>query len=321
MIEEKNIYNITLEAKMGNIESRNKLIENNQQIIEKYAKIAFEEIKLEYLKYYNLDDSQELPNNIIDLDDIKQELYLKTIDYFNLYAKNNLNVYFSSFINNYISKNLSSYIKKKLKKILNIYDNEIIEQVDIDYINYINLKEKEELKKQILDSIKIDPKLKMYEQLIKNILDGLCIHELTDLYKTNYKKIYKRIKNFLKLYKKQELKNKALMESLNEEYIFNKLIKGELFEVPIYNYYLNQGTEYVYQTIGIDNNISKDEIKEKIYQTLMKHINKYLNKNIYDFKKFNELLLDKLYRYVYSYKQYTPKQFKKTEINIKNDIE
>ena len=63
----KHLVILTEQAKEGNTEAINRLIEKNSKMITKFAQLAYEELKLKYNLHYNLDEDNLLPNNIIDL--------------------------------------------------------------------------------------------------------------------------------------------------------------------------------------------------------------------------------------------------------------
>ena len=127
----KYLVKLTEQAKEGNNDAINKLIENNSKTIIKYAKLAYEELRLKYNLYYNLEEDNNLPYNIIDLDDIIQEFYIKSMQYIKTYLKTDCDYYFSSFLGNYLNKYEKLYVKKELKKIIKQNDNEEIKTIDI----------------------------------------------------------------------------------------------------------------------------------------------------------------------------------------------
>lgn len=56
------------------------------------ATSAYEELMRQYMNYYNEDnfDTFNLPNNLIDLDDIIQDFYVKSIEVLDNYLSNNI---------------------------------------------------------------------------------------------------------------------------------------------------------------------------------------------------------------------------------------
>ena len=303
----KHLVILTEQAKEGNTEAINRLIEKNSKMITKFAQLAYEELKLKYNLHYNLDEDNLLPNNIIDLDDIIQEFYIKSLKYLKTYLKTDYNntYYFSSFLGNYLSKFKPLYVKKVLKKIIKQNDNEIIETLDLRFYNYTEQKQKQDIVNYIMSIIEIDKVLIYYKDFIKDILDGLSYKELQNIHKLPTNRLNMKLKKFCEIYKKHEEINLLLLESMNKDYVLDKILNNKILEVPYYKFRFDQVIEKLQNTYQ---ELPPEYIEDYIYRTMFKWLNKYLTENEFNIQIFNKEFNDKLNRQVLFYKGQPPKK-------------
>ena len=285
----KHLVILTEQAKEGNTEAINRLIEKNSKMINKYAELAYKEIKIKYQLYYNLDEAK-LPNNIIDLDDITQEFYIKSLEYLDRYLKSEPNIYFSSFLGTYLRKLKPFYVKKILKKIIKQNDYEVIQTFDKRFYDYMENKQKQDIINYIMNIIKIDE---------------LSYEELNEIYKLPNNRINMRIKSFCEVFKKHEERNLALIDSLNKDYVLDKILNNKILEVPYYKFKFDQVIEKLQNTYQ---ELPPEYIEDYIYRTMFKWLNKYLTENEFNIQIFNKEFNDKLNRQVLFYKGQPPKK-------------
>ena len=97
-------------------------------------------------------------------------------------------------------------------------------------------KQKQDIINYIISIIEIDKKLMPYKLFIKDILSGLSYEELCEIYKLPKNRINMKIKDFCDIFKKREELNKIILESMNEEYVLDKLLNEKMLEIPYYKY-------------------------------------------------------------------------------------
>ena len=79
-LREGNILNLINLYKNGDINARNKLIETNYKMIKEKAETSYKLLTIKIKEYYNIKDKNYiLPDNVINIDDVIQDFYEKTI--------------------------------------------------------------------------------------------------------------------------------------------------------------------------------------------------------------------------------------------------
>ena len=270
----KPISDLTMQAKNGDIEAKNQLLEQNYNLISKFAIYAYNEIKKEYMIIYNIpvDDEQfELPNNIISLDDIIQDLYIRAIAVLNNYLKNNVNLYFNKYLNNLLSKYTNKYISIILKRIINKNVNETNINFDYQFEQICQKSRFNETKEIVLNSINNNRILFFYKKFIMDIFDGNSYNELSSIYQLDKKRINMKIMRFGQLYNQEknnieeDLSNCIFNKNINEfDCLLNKNIINIILKKPYYQEYIKKLSSSIFNEIGIYFLINYNQIENDL---------------------------------------------------------
>lgn len=219
-IKEAVITNLSNSAKYGDVKAKEELFLKNQDRIIRYASKTYAKIKqiyVDYLiekddyslylkeeyKYINNNNYEDIyngiPDNIISLEDIISDFYVRAGAILDSYVKANINLFFSTYLDNRLSYYMNKYIED-FKLRLNNND-------DYDYMNNNNLENNSELRKQILDNIEKDYFLRMYKDFLITIFSLNDYEEIKKETGLETRLINQKIKIFGKVYNKR-LKNK-----------------------------------------------------------------------------------------------------------------
>ena len=169
-------------------------------------------------------------------------------------------------------------------------------------------KQKQDIINYIISIIEIDKKLMPYKLFIKDILSGLSYEELCEIYKLPKNRINMKIKDFCDIFKKREELNKIILESMNEEYVLDKLLNEKMLEIPYYKYLFEINIE---KMKNIYPNIPQEYLEDYLHRTIFKWVTKYLTNNDFNLKEFNKQLYNKFSRQYILYKKKPKQKIKK----------
>lgn len=294
---ERYICTLTDKARLGDTNASNELITINYNLIRNKALVAYNMINAE-LK--NINNKYILSSNIKELDDIIQELCIKSIYILDTFLKRHDDKYFSSYLNDALTSYIDTYVKKTVKSIIVKDDYEIIQNIDTTFMKYIDKLHYNEEIKEILFMIENDIYLKKYETFIKNILSGLSYEELSRISNLDKRNINIKINNFKELYNRKKIELN-LLYVLGDKQIFNIIKNGDIYTIDYYKNIIDKYILSIYNEIS-NTLIDYEEIKNEILVMINKLIIKYINNNSFNLSEFNNYLVEKLrekkYRYI-----------------------
>ena len=159
----------------------------------------------------------------------------------------------------------------------------------------------------IMSIIEVDKKLMSYKPFIKDILSGLSYEELCEIYKLPKNRINVKIKDFCDIFKRHEELNKTILESMNEEYVLDKLFNEKMLEIPYYKYPFDKNIE---KMKNIYPNVPQEYLEDYLHRTIFKWVTKYLANNDFNLKEFNKKIYKKISRQYIIYKEQTKQKNK-----------
>lgn len=288
----KNVAKLTLAARNGDIEARNLLLEMNNELIVKIANTTYDEIKKNYINYYNIDRSDNnfiMPNNIISYEDILQDFYQKSVLIIKKYFSKNTNIYLSQYLNHYLSSYKNTYVKTVSNKIIEINNKEDHISINSKDFNFINNLQRQNIINEIMDVVSTNKRLNYYHDFISYIFDDLSYDELSKKTNLTPRRIGIKIKVFADLYKKQIDMNKNILPGESDDIILYRVKSNMIETIPYYDKLIKDNVDIIYQKLN-NYNINYEEIKLEFYGLVKRNIHNYFNENdksdLISFNKF-----------------------------------
>ena len=278
-MKEKTVLQLISEAKLGNQDAKDELICNNYTLIRKISINTYEIIKNE-LALYN--SNYILSNCYIELDDITQDLCIKSIGILENYLNQDYKEYFSSYLNDKLKAYTNTYINKTLKNIKKKYDFETIKNTDPTFKKIVDNSQYQNLIDEIKFFINNDVYLKKYENFINDILSCCSYKELSKITNLNKRRINMKINHFVELYNSKKELLKSFYE-LSEEYILNNIKKGKIYNIECYRFILDKYINSIYKEINKYHDVDFKEIQKEVLYLINNDISnsfKDNNKNV-----------------------------------------
>ena len=296
-LREGNILNLINLYKNGDINARNKLIETNYKMIKEKAETSYKLLTIKIKEYYNIKDKNYiLPDNVINIDDVIQDFYEKTIYVLEKYINEKKDEYFSTYLNQTLTTYINIYAEKMFNKIINKENNEF----NIEIKN--NYKESKDNKiEEIKFLFKNDSVLKKHEEFIDMILDGYTMKELKKETGLDGRRLGMKIKYLACEYNKKREVLSMLYNTVDDN-IYILLKERKIYQIPYYKKIIDDAILF---TI---NKIVNTEIADYYhYSDIFNYyidisnsiIKNYFKNNRYDLLKFNEFFLKRLNRCKY----------------------
>ena len=297
----------------GDIEARNILLEMNYQMIQEKAEVTYKLLKEKLKNYYQIQNEYyELPDYIINKDDIIQDFSIKTLILIEKYKNNKSDEYFSSYLN----QKLTSYTKGYA----DIWLQKIIDQNENEYHLTIKkgIKKEDEQVKNIKYIFENDFVLKKHEEFINMIFDGYTIKELKEATGLDGRRLGMKIKYLSREYLKRK-ENLSSLYDFTEEKLCSLLLTGKIYQIEYYKKIID---ECILDTIE---KIVDQECSELFYYSDIYNYYMYISNSIIDnyFKnyKFNTYQFNKFFTKkiaVYKYLTSVNELFNNKEKRIKN---
>ena len=299
MILKKRITNLTISAKNGDLESRQKLILENNKLIIKMANITYDEIKKYYMKKNNITlniNQFKLPDNIISLEDIIQDFYEKSLEILDYYLYCKKNIYFSSYLNFRLSIYIKIYALEWFNKIQNIESNYLY----LTTYNNSNTIEYKETVDEILTNLKNNDLLQNNIEFVKDILIGINFDDLSKKYNLSRRRLTMKIKYIGLIYNKK--KNQVDNVNIKPKYQIKKFNNGSIIKEykPIIEKLVNE----VCNIINKYYKINFEKIKYSFCKYLDEIISNYYIEYKQDTIEFKQIIINLLEKYKIYYLKY-----------------
>ena len=300
------ISELTSKVKKGDTEARKKLIENNFDLIKRLATETYNSIK----KNYQRECKYSLSNNIITLDDVIQDFYIRALNAIDNYIDNNCSFYFSVYLNNMLVAYKKHYSKSTLDKLLksaNTYKYELEDYLTDKNQNMMDLSIDKEEKEEILQVKDYDICLKKYSELIDIIFKYSNYQDVLEQSGLSRRKLTRDINQFGELY---QIRRNQVLNNCYVEDIISRIsdIEDPLF-MELYNFYRVMIVEYINIIINQVNKIDStffnvitiDKVEKQIIPFFYNCVECYKSRKYVRIKKFDEYLSLRLRQYSKGY--------------------
>lgn len=311
-IEKNKAIDLYDKAKNGSTIEKNTIIELCHPLIKNKAANAYNLIVESIKKYYNItDDNYILPNNILDLDDIIQDLSSKALNLLNLYlAREHHKKYFSTYLSHMLSSNIRKYANIKIKEIINTYSNEFNQNINWQYNSY-QYNDEENIGHEIITNISNDKKLSKHIPFINAVFDCNSDDEIAKTTGVEQQKIRPKIEIFSEHYKNylSKVEYKTLNYYIKSGQIIEDIKKGKLFEMPYFSKDIILALHDTYIILSKKYNISFKLIKEEFCKLLSDYLKNNLD-NLYASKDMERYIANVLNEIKNNYLEYKDSQLK-----------
>ena len=292
----KKLEKLYEQARFGNKEAILELFNRNCNFIEKKAHFVFDSIKLNVESYYKLEN---VPNSLIDYEDIEQDLKLRMYEIILKYLDTNSQLELSSYISHMIKSYIESIIANKttdiINRLKNVSNNQISEFYNFEDRNTIF---------ELIDLVRSNPKFKNHAEFICDIFKGLTYEELAKKYNLHIKGLSVKMKTITKLYQ----------DSLNcENVLYNYIVSGDIIKELRYgdifkiSYFKDKIIFTLHEIYSLFKNyyINFKKIKIEYLSLLCKYINVRKDKlnNNDDIDKFMDFILNNTKQIYINHKQ------------------
>ena len=258
------LYNL---ARNGNKKALDELFKINYYYVEDVAYDVYDSITNNVKLYCNCDN---IPNGLIDFEDILQDLSIKTyqiiIKYFSFNSVLSFNSYLSAFFKRYKER----IIKSKMKEIINRLNNFTDEQINFQFRDY---NEDYNTIFELIDLINNDPKFNNYYDLVCDIFKGYNYSDLAQRHNLISREINVKMKLISKLHK-----DTVANENILYDYIKNKMVdelkNGDLYHLSYFRAMIIFNIHDIYVYLKDKYYLEYSIVKNEYLKILCSHINR-----------------------------------------------
>lgn len=292
------VQELIMQAKSGNFDAKNKLFEQNINIIIKIASKTYNDI----IKIYNVQPNFKIPDNLITKDDVIQDFCIKAYHILTKFLNLSNSYFFSSYLANGLNSYSESYIKKTVRVLTEKVEMETRHNIDTSFYKYLEMCKEEKNRKYILELLE-HPSFDGYRDFIKLVLSGYDYDRLKELTGLSGRKINIKLNSFIK----QFLKRKALIEQKEKDkQIFDATIKDVDTKKNLYKIYEECVLKYVNKAYDQLFDCKKgfyivpyQQVKQDFELQFYKYFNYYVNKGYQN--NFKQYLSNVFNAYVKGY--------------------
>lgn len=304
--KQKNVNDIKLQAKKGSSIAREELLMLSYELIEMKATYAYQEI-IKILK----SETGINYSNIIEYDDIKQDLTLKSLIILDQYLSKEKNIYFSAYLSHLLSSYINTYISRIVKEITSKNQNEVNVNLNFQYNELLNTNNEEQEK--VLDIVSNDKILVRYKDFISTIFEEKIDENIAGKTGLNDRQIYNKTKSFLELYFKRN--ENPVKKYITSEELLVDIKNGDLFKIKYFNkdiiFTLHDIFSRLNKKYSVSYNIIKEDFCTQLYNFLKNNYSYICNLKIDDIELSFKNILKLVSSSYYSFKDSDLKEIAK----------
>ena len=271
-------------ARNNNKEAIDELFKMNYKLVEKKSHLIYDSIISNLKEYYT-----ELPNGLIDYEDILQDVSLKVYSLILYYFKINTKLMLSS----YISHNLSSYINyvvsNETNKVIYRLKNSINENINFQFRE---INEDRDIIFELIDLVNRNPKFNSHHDFISDIFNGYNYQEIALKYNLHIRGMSVKMRRISNIYNNLEQDN--IYVNYIKNILINELNNGDLYKLSYFKdkiiFTLHDIYIYLKNNYYLDYHIVKDEFI-KVLCTFINRSKGSINSNTNIDNYINNILL------------------------------
>lgn len=309
MEKQRDTFNILYtKGKEGSNEALNAILDSCSKYIKSKAIESYNLIENNIKLYFKINnDNYHISNNLLELEDIIQDLNIKSFVLLKHFLTTNSKRYFSTYLSHMLSSYLKKYVNIKTKKLINKMDNEFNKEINFQY-NVYGYDECEDTRKEIIDNIKDDKVLSKYIDFINAIYDNNSNDEISLLTDIEAKRIGSKIEIFTGMYKKHLEKKQpiCLEDYINSGMMINDIKNGQLYQMLYFSKDVIFTLHDIYYKLAQKYSISYKLVKEDFCIMLSNYLKINLSyiHNTTNIEYYFSNLLKTVKNVYYSFKEY-----------------